>query len=304
MCCDAIEQLQGVYRVVYRVTVALPRMVGSRWQRLAAVKSHLACGPAARPEDAQLAVPAEPASRFPGWPDESAQQAKPMPQISLSESIEAAASCYKQCGYVVLRQVLPAEMLAELQRQFDHHVAEIVRQRGASWRNYGRRFQIDELKEDPAFVRLADHLTQHPVIKRLARDQWKRQAKIAAMPYGSLHPPGEASNQSWHNDARLPDREGVGLIPFLIRASVLMDKVTEDMGPTALLPGSHGTRESPPAWAHTVERLPRVLPGMQTFTGEAGDVLLNNVSIWHASTPNLGNRPRKLVWLLWGPALT
>lgn len=280
-------------------------MTGSRqWQRLATVQRHLSA--AASADDAQLVAPGEdePAGRFPGWPDESSARAKPMPQVSLSESIEAAASCYRQCGYVVLRQVLPAEMLAELQRQFEHHTAEIVRQRGAGWRNYGRRFQIDELKEDPAFVRLADHLTQHPVIKRLAQDQWKRQAKIAAMPYGSVHPAGEASNQSWHNDARLPDREGVGLIPFLIRASVLMGKVTEEMGPTALLPGSHGTRESPPAWAHTAERLPRALPGMQTFTGEAGDVLLNNVSIWHASTPNLGSQPRKLVWLLWGPGLT
>ena len=105
---------------------------------------------------------------------------------------------------------------------------------------------------------------------------------------------------------------------------MLIDDVAEDMGPTALLPGSHGTRDSPPAWVHTEERQPRALPGMATFTviaqanawrsllllpltprrvqGQAGDILLNDVSIWHASTPNLHpKRARKLVWALWGP---
>lgn len=251
---------------------------------------------------AMEASAAEPGG-FPGWPDANSK-AQPMPEVPSSASVEVASSCYRQCGYLVLRDVVPAAMLTDLQRRFDHHTAEIIRERGKSWRNYGKRFQIDELKDDPAFERLADYMTQHPVVQSVAHDLWNREGVLRTKPYGSLHPAGEASNQSWHNDARLPDREGVQLIPFLIRASVLLDTVTENMGPTTLLPGSHGTRESPPAWAHTAERQPRALPGMQKFTGNAGDVLLNDVSIWHASTPNLSNRPRKLVWLLWGPGLT
>ena len=47
---------------------------------------------------------------------------------------------------------------------------------------------------------------------------------------------------------------------------MLIDDVTEDMGPTALLPGSQGTRDSPPAWVHTEDRQPRALPEMATFT--------------------------------------
>lgn len=283
-----------------------PRLAAHRGapSRLAQLAQCLCCGPHVPSTLAMDAAATEPPGRFPGWPNVSALTAQPMPPVPPSASVEAASSCYRQCGYVVLRGVVPTEMLAELQRRFDHHTTAIIQERGQSWRNYGNRFQIDELKDDAAFVQLADYMSRLPVIQLVAHELWKRQAVIRTMPYGSLHPGGEASNQSWHNDARLPDREGVQLIPFLIRASVLLDTVTEEMGPTALLPGSHGSRESPPAWAHNADRQPRALPGMQLFTGEAGDVLLNDVSIWHASTPNLSNRPRKLVWMLWGPGLT
>lgn len=288
------------------VSVA-PRVRSGATRRLLRLRQCLHRSAAIPKTSAQLTTRADAAhepGRFPGWPDASVSKAQAMPTLSPLNNVDAASTCYRHSGYLVLRDTVPAELLAELQTRFEHHTTKIIQERGELWRNYGRRFQIDELKDDPAFVQLAEHLTRHPVIQRLAQDMWHRTAVITSMPYGSLHPAGEASNQSWHNDARLPDREGVNLIPFLIRASVLLDTVTEDMGPTALLPGSHGTRDSPPGWAHTAQRQPMTLPGMQTFTGEAGDVLLNDVSIWHASTPNLSEQPRKLMWLLWGPGLT
>lgn len=74
----------------------------------------------------------------------------------------------------------------------------------------------------------------------------------------------------------------------------------------------------PPPWVHSGSQCPvpdcpgcyqcsktaqpRAIPGMVRFTGRAGDVLLNNVSIWHTSGPNTTEETRKLAWILWGPA--
>lgn len=228
--------------------------------------------------------------------------ALPMPELEQEHRIEAKVLQYQQAGYTILQNAVPLDLLVELQARFDQYTEKIIRERGEEWRNYGRRFQIDELKGDDAFQQLSELLSLHPLILCMARTVWQRNPKFRNT-YGSVHFGGEASNQSWHNDARYPEREGVRFIPFLIRASMLMDEVTEDMGPTALMPGSHGTRFSPPAWVHTADRQPRELPGMLKFTGKAGDILLNDVSIWHANTPNLSCRARKLVWLLWEPGL-
>ena len=116
-----------------------------------------------------------------------------------------------------------------------------------------------------------------------------------------------------------PERNGIPLLPFMLRASILMSDTTDEMGPTCLVPGSHGTRHMPPPWVHsgsaacstpgcpgcfhcaTAPAQPRVLPGMVRFTGRAGDILLNDVSIWHTSGPNTTDETRKLCWILWGP---
>ena len=228
--------------------------------------------------------------------------AQPMPELTPEHRLEAEVLHYQQAGYTILQNVVPSNLLVGLQASFDRYTEQIIRERGESWRNYGGRFQIDELNDDDAFQQLSQLLSRHALIVRLAQAMWRRNPKHRNT-YGSVHFGGEASNQSWHNDARYPEREGVHLIPFLVRAFILMDEVTEDMGPTALMPGSHGTRFSPPSWVHTDDRQPRALPGMVTFTGKAGDVLLNDVSIWHANTPNISRRARKLVWLLWAPGL-
>ena len=228
--------------------------------------------------------------------------AEPMPELEEEHRIEAQFLQYQHAGYTVLQNAVPPDLLAELQVKFERHTEVIIRERSAHWRNYGKRFQIDELNDDDAFQKLHQLSSIRPLIHRIAHTMWQKKPKFRTV-YGSVHPGGEAANQSWHNDARYPDRKGVGFVPFLTRGSVLMDEVTEDMGPTALMPGSHGTHFSPPPWVHSADRQPRVLPGMVRFTGKAGDVLINDVSIWHANTPNLSNRPRKLVWLVWEPGL-
>ncbi len=229
-------------------------------------------------------------------------RAKSMPEVEAKHHIEAHGLQYQHAGYTILKNVVPPDLLAQLQMKFDQYTETIIQERGADWRNYGKRFQIDELQEDKAFQKLGTLPRLQPLIRSIARAVWRKPPKFTNV-YGSVHFGDEASNQSWHNDARYPDKEGTNFVPFLMRGSVLLDEVTDDMGPTVLMPGSHGTHFSPAGWVHTADRQPRVLPGMVRFTGQAGDILLNDISIWHANTPNLTDRARKLVWLIWQPGV-
>jgi hypothetical protein len=125
-----------------------------------------------------------------------------MPELASDHAIEAAALRYRQSGYVVLRNAVPADLLPALQQSFEEHMEAIVAEHGVGWRNYGGRFQIDDLKEDESFLKLTGVLTAHPLIARLAKEMWQRKPVCTALPYGSVHPGGEASNQSWHNVRR------------------------------------------------------------------------------------------------------
>ena len=158
-----------------------------------------------RPPPAAASVRASGASSdtaaFPGWPT-AKMSALPMPELAPDHATEAAALRYRQSGYVVLRDAVPADLLPALQQSFEKHTEAIVAEHGAGWRNYGGRFQIDALKEDESFLALTEVLTAHPLIVRLAKELWQRKPVCTALPYGSVHPGGEASNQSWHNVRR------------------------------------------------------------------------------------------------------
>lgn len=81
----------------------------------------------------------------------------------------------------------------------------------------------------------------------------RRAPMVDHKPYGSVLFGNEPSDGSWHVDAQgplpryaggdteqpaaaYPEHDGVRLIPFCIRASVLMDDVTDEMGPVRSCP--------------------------------------------------------------------
>ena len=58
--------------------------------------------------------------------------------------------------------------------------------------------------------------------------------------------------------------------PTYIRLSFLIEDVDDDMGPTALLPGTHGTHVNSPPWFMAPDGQPRKVPGMVLASGKAG----------------------------------
>ena len=76
------------------------------------------------------------------------------------------------------------------------------------------------------------------------------------------------------------------------------------MGPTGLLPGTHGTHVNSPPWFNAPDGQPRSVPEMVLATGRAGDCMINDTSIYHTNTPNLSDRVRKVIWALYAGTRT
>lgn len=112
-------------------------------------------------------------------------------------------------------------------------------------------------------------------------------------PGGHIHMnPPHTRAQPWHQDERFgrghQDRD-----PDHIRQLMMMyypQDVTDDMGPTVLLPGSHRRIASPESMVTLVN-----LRGQVFSTVKAGSVLLTHYDIWHAGTGNRSDRIRYMV---------
>ena len=180
--------------------------------------------------------------------------ALPLEAIEPEREVDGAALQYQRSGYTIVRDIVPAPLLRELQGRFEEHTADYHREHGEQG-----RFELEALREDEVFGRLASLLTEHPVVQRVADVSWLCRPVIDHKPYGSVHYGGVAADGSWHTDSQgplprrgsvtwnpaersgpqwpdergqWPERSGLRLMPFMMRASVLLDTVTDDMGPT------------------------------------------------------------------------
>jgi hypothetical protein len=112
-------------------------------------------------------------------------------------------------------------------------------------------------------------------------------------PGGHIHMnPPRTRAQPWHQDERFgrshQDRD-VDHVKHVMLMYYPQD-VTDDMGPTVLLPGSHRRVASPESMVTLVN-----LRGQFFSTVKAGSVLLTHSDIWHAGTGNRSDRIRYMV---------
>lgn len=112
-------------------------------------------------------------------------------------------------------------------------------------------------------------------------------------PGGHIHMnPPHTRAQPWHQDERFgrshQDRD-VDHVKHVMLMYYPQD-VTDDMGPTVLLPGSHRRVASPESMVTLVN-----LRGQLFSTVKAGSVLLTHADIWHAGTGNRSDRTRYMV---------
>jgi ectoine hydroxylase-related dioxygenase (phytanoyl-CoA dioxygenase family) len=110
---------------------------------------------------------------------------------------------------------------------------------------------------------------------------------------GDFSLPGTFEYQRLHRDIGKSDFPDTGgkltiwdLPPFSVTLNFPMVDFTSDVGPIRQIPGTHTTRESPPA----VEDEPEWMKLSTVLGLEAGGVVIRDLRAWHGGTPNLSDR--------------
>jgi hypothetical protein len=139
----------------------------------------------------------------------------------------------------------------------------------------------------PAITRLLGHPAVVGTLTSLLGPDYVRD------PGGHIHMnPPHTRAQPWHQDERFgrshQDRD-IDHIEHLMLMYYPQD-VTEEMGPTVLLPGSQRRVAAPESMVTLVN-----LRGQVFSTVTAGSVLVTHADIWHAGTGNRSDRVRYMI---------
>lgn len=186
-------------------------------------------------------------------------------------------------GYTIVPNAIPPDYLARLNVRFDEMIANYQTIPTSQLHPETNAVDINKIIDvDPLF----DDLLDLPSVFPIAEGALDGQIQLLGSPIGNYTPPGASPRGAWHHDGA----------PY-IRFTYFLNDISEDEGPTAVLPGSHHRGEKPPEWLN-VDGLPRAVPGMQLATGAAGTCMVNNTHIWHTGTPNVSQKPRKIVWVV------
>jgi ectoine hydroxylase-related dioxygenase (phytanoyl-CoA dioxygenase family) len=204
------------------------------------------------------------------------------PEAVVADDLDVIADRLAANGYVILRDVIPRELIDAARRAFVP-LFESARRAGA---NRGPHRYSVYYPFTPPF----DHplLFANPTILQVLMRVLGDDLAFAGM--GSADCDPGSDYQPVHRDEPAdlyPDAQGLGVPTFAITVNVPLGTVSLDNGPMEMWPG--GTHRLP-----LPERLEQVASGMpsERVTLEPGSALLRDIRAWHRGTPNLSQEPR------------
>jgi hypothetical protein len=178
-------------------------------------------------------------------------------------------------GYLHAPGVLTGAHLERIQSEFDR-----------VWEQEQPRVNQHRLLKYPAFI----DLIEHPPILERHRAIFGRQIQLLQYDLLRQGPRSEARERHWHRDFSFP-----GERPLSINTILYLDDMTEEVGPTHVLPGSHRGEALPPR-----ERANEPLPGEVPVHARAGDAAFINSAIWHSGGRNRSEGLRRGIYLYYG----
>lgn len=184
-------------------------------------------------------------------------------------------SFFLQNGYLHAKGVLTPEHLAHIRAEFDR-----------VW-DTGRRCNQHELLAHKTFI----ELIEHPPILDRHRAIFGDQVQLLQYDFLRQGPRNETFPlRAWHRDFVFP-----GDHPLSINTILYLDDMTEERGPTYVVPGTHRGADRPPQ-----DRTNQPLDGEVAALAAAGDAVFINSAIWHSGGRNRTDGMRRGIYLYYG----
>lgn len=178
-------------------------------------------------------------------------------------------------GYLHARGVLDADRLAFLRGEFDR-----------VWEQEHPKVNQHKLLKYQSFI----DLIEHPPILQRQQAIFGNQTQLLQYDLLRQGPASDMPRRSWHRDFIFP-----GDRPLSINTIVYLDPMTEERGPTCVVPGTHLGESYPPEARHHDS-----LPGEVEVLAEAGDAVFINGAIWHSGGANRSQGLRRGIFLYFG----
>lgn len=178
-------------------------------------------------------------------------------------------------GYLHARGVLSPELLERTRAEFDR-----------VWEAEGAPCSQHKLLKHEHFIKLIEHpaiLDRHVAI-------FGRQTQLLQYDFLRQGPQTKGPGRSWHRD--FTQR---GEFPLAINTILYLDEMTEERGPTRVVPGTQRGEDWPPAEERT-----KPLPGEVPVYAAAGDAVFINAAIWHTGGINTTDGLRRGIYLYYG----
>lgn len=189
-------------------------------------------------------------------------------------------SFFLEHGYLHARGVLDADHLAKTREEFDR-----------VWTAEGPPCSQTKLLKHKHFIDLIEHppiLDRHVAIfgrqTQLLQYDFLRQGPADKEKVKNIPP------RSWHRD--FTQR---GEYPLSINTILYLDEMTEERGPTRVVPGTQRGELWPPKDKRT-----QPLEGEVAVHAAAGDAVFINSAIWHTGGTNTTDGLRRGIYLYYG----
>lgn len=192
-------------------------------------------------------------------------------------------------GFVHLRDVIPADIVARVRMAFDSAAGERLKLPQERKHDDGAEpfYDIPNILDvDPVFVDLVDLPTLFPVLLQVVGTDIQLNHTTARLFY-----PGPTFTAPWHSD--IPHVLGVSQnnsLNFFVKAHLFFEDLAPDQGCLAFIPGSH---RYPPGHPRPVIRDMEQCGAVVKTVPRAGDAILFNTHVLHMATDNRSPRVRK-----------
>ena len=179
-------------------------------------------------------------------------------------------------GYLHAKNVLEGSHLALIQSEFDR-----------VWEQEKPPVNQHKLLKHRAFI----DLISHPSLLERHQAVFGNQTQL--LQYDLLRQPPHNTAMpaySWHRDFTMR-----GDFPLSINTILYLNNITEETGPTRVVPGSHrGTEKPAPAQSNGP------IKGEIPVYARAGDAVFINSAIWHTGGRNNSDGLRRGIYLYYG----